>query len=209
LSLSPAWQQLFPIDDATKVVDLLQQTWDELVSKKTPRFDLTSKEPHLTQFLQSVLKTKALPAGLTGLFIAERLDAVADLTTGKLVKRSRSDICYFTNESHRLLLTFEFKKLSHTNTSHKAYCKDGILRFVEGKYSNDEPLALMVGMVEAIHKSTCIQGIQIALNNPIVALANPISTPSQVFPNHAEFDSEHCRCNSYPNIILSHLFLVY
>lgn len=212
MSLSSPWKQLFPANNAAQVVDLIQQTWRDLILRQVPQFNSQSKEPHLTTFLYGVLRERALGAGLSGRFSAELLFVDSNLKTGEIENRRRTDIHYFCNRAN-LDLTFEFKKLKPTKrltvNSQKAYCEEGILRFVEGKYSANQSTAFMVGMVESAHKTGCIQGVQLAITVPNARLMEPIALPSVAFPDHADFDSKHARVAQTSPIVLSHLFLEY
>lgn len=212
MSISSVWQQVFPANNATQVVAFLQQTWRDLIAHQTPQLNGHSHEPHLTVFLCGVLKDRALGAGLTGRFSPESLDIDVSLETGKIANRRRTDIHYFSDKAN-LDLTFEFKKLKPTIrvtvNSQKAYCEEGILRFVEGKYSANQTTAFMVGMVESAHKTGCIHGVQLAITAPSARLMEPIAQPSVAFPNHADFDSKHARAINESPIVLSHLFLEY
>lgn len=216
-TLSNDWRKVFPYEDTTTVVGLIQSTWDELILKKVPKFDPSSKEPHLTEFLRAVLKVRKTAVGLTGNFGAEDLDSDANLLTGKLSNRGRADIRYFSDRKD-VDLTFEFKKLA--STSLKSYYGDsGMMRFVTGKYSRDKPLAFMVGFIQEDF-SKCYTSLKVAIGKPktrgsleLVALpgGDAIHEPSLELPDHVHFDTEHTRTTvtGQGNIVLCHLFLLY
>lgn len=213
MALSKRWNDLFPYEDVVRVVGCIQQTWDGLVTRNIPRFNPSSKEPHLTQFLHSVLKTEKTNYGLTGHFSAEESSADPDLKTGKLKNRGRTDIRYFSDRIN-IDLTFEFKKLEASSSSCRSYYNDGMLRFVNGKYSQDYPLGFMVGLI-ADEPERCMNVLKDAISSPkataklrLVPDLNGahIKEPSLLL-NNAGFDTEHSRTTS--NIILCHVFLLY
>ncbi len=219
MSLSENWRLLFPYEETGKIVSLIQQTWDTLVANNTPKFNPGSHEPHLTQFLRAVLKTKKAAAGLSGNFGAEEIDADANLITGTLDNRGRADIRYFSDRTG-VDLTFEFKKLKPKSDSRLSYYgKDGMLRFVDGKYSRDKHLAFMVGMIDT-DTDKCIKALKLAIGKPEIAaqlhlLKTPggiyIHEPSRELAALVHFDTEHSRAalGDQPDIVLCHLFLLY
>lgn len=219
MPLSNDWRRVFPYEETGMVVNLVQQTWDWLVASNVPRFNPDSPEPHLTKFLRSVLKTKQSGFGLTGHFSAEEFDADANLLTGSLKNRGRTDIRYFSDRIN-IDLTFEFKKLKDKSRSRLSYYgKEGMLRFVDGKYSQDQHLGFMVGLI-ATKPETCIEALKKALVVPSVVTqlhlaktgdGTHIFNPSRELPGKIQFDTEHARPNlgDKSNIVLCHLFLLY
>lgn len=220
MPLSENWRLVFPYEETRKVVTLIRETWDELVTNKTPKFNPASPEPHLTVFLRAVLKTKKAAVGLTGNFGAEDLDADANLVTGELENRRRADIRYFSDRTD-VDLTFEFKKLKPNSSESRLryYGEQGMLRFVDGKYSRDKHLALMVGLI-AESPQKCIDSLKRAIGLPDIAaqlhlLKSPegvyIHEPSRELGVLVRFDTEHSRAKlgDQPDIVLCHLFLLY
>lgn len=219
MPLSDNWRLVFPYEETRKVVTLIRETWDALVAGKTPKFNPASPEPHLTEFLRAVLKTKKASAGLTGNFLAEDKDADANLVTGELENRSRADIRYFSDRTE-VDLTFEFKKLKPSSDSRvRYYGEQGMLRFVDGKYSRDKHLAFMVGLI-ANDLGKCVKSLKCAIGKPDIAaqlhlLKSPegvyIYEPSRELDDLVHFDTEHSRAalGDQPDIVLCHLFLLY
>ena len=219
MSLSNDWRRVFPYEETGKVVNLVQQTWDWLVASNVPRFNPSSHEPHLTMFLKSVLKTRQSAAGLTGHFSSEEVDAEADLLTGSLKNRGRTDIRYFSDRIN-IDLTFEFKKLTTKYDSRLSYYGEkGMLRFVDGKYSRDRHLGFMVGLI-AKEPEACIKALKSAISVPEVASqlhlvktqdGLQVREPSCELPDKVRFDTEHSRplLGDQPDIVLCHLFLLY
>lgn len=219
MPLSDNWRLVFPYEETQKVVTLIRETWDELVRNETPKFTPASPEPHLTVFLRAVLKTKKASVGLTGNFGAEDLDADANLVTGELENRRRADIRYFSDRTD-VDLTFEFKKLKPNSESRiRYYGEQGMLRFVDGKYSRDKHLAFMVGLIAEVPEK-CIKSLKRAIGQPdIAAQLHLLKTlegiyihePSRELGKLVHFDTEHSRAKlgNQPDIVLCHLFLLY
>jgi hypothetical protein len=180
------------------------------MARKLPKYNATSKEPYLTEGLTLQLNSLRIDKGLAGQFFYETPNADFDMhTTGEITNRRRSDITYYSSVLG-LNLTFEFKKLKPNSKSHRTYCQEGVLRFVKGKYSADQPLAFMVGMVDPNHKTACINGIQAAMNkDATLQMQGTIVQPSGLFPQLAEFDSVHARTSVTAPISLSHLLFLY
>jgi hypothetical protein len=218
MQLSDEWQLRFPDEVAVDVVKLIRSTWDSLVFRKIRKFSPESNEPHLTQFLCAVLKTESLNAGLSGKFTAEESDPIANLETGALENLHRSDIRYFSDRAN-LDLTFEFKKLSTQRKSCKAYSENGMFRFVNGKYSRDQNLAFMVGIISDdsvncieklkhhIEESKTVDLLEMQANEEKKYLYKP-SHPQNKLSN---FDTLHHRStlSNASKIVLCHIFLTY
>tara|TARA_R100000656_G_scaffold91911_1_gene66700 strand:+ start:1514 stop:2191 length:678 start_codon:yes stop_codon:yes gene_type:complete len=218
MHLSDEWQLRFPDEVAVDVVNLIRSTWDSLVFRKIRKFSPESNEPHLTQFLCAVLKTESLNAGLSGKFTAEESDPIANLETGVLENLHRSDIRYFSDRAN-LDLTFEFKKLSVKKTSYKAYSKNGMFRFVNGKYSRDQKLAFMVGIISD-NSVECVEGLKLHIQDlEIVKFLEMQENEEKRYlhkPSHPQktlsnFDTQHQRSalSNPSKIVLCHLFLTY
>jgi hypothetical protein len=217
--LSDDWRKVFPFEDTGTVVRLLHDTWNDLISRRVPKFDPGSREPHLTEFLRAVLKIRKDAVGLSGNFGAEELDSDADLLTGALTNRGRADIRYFSDRTV-VDLTFEFKKLNDKPSSLKSYYGDsGMMRFVTGKYSRDRPLAFMVGLVESDFQK-CYGALKVALAKSKTKLSLELIEsaagevfyePSRELPQHVHFDTEHSRLTipDQSNLVICHLFLLY
>lgn len=220
MPLSDGWRKTFPYEDTRQVVAFVKETWNDLVARKVPKFNPSSHEPKLTQFLSSVLGARAAEAGLTGHFTSEGVEGTANLETGELENAGRTDIHYFSDRA-RVDLTFEFKKLKDRRDSRLAYYgPEGMHRFLNGKYSVDKHLGLMVGLV-ATDVEACVNGLKRSiarqhhsggdLHMSPDADGTYIHEPSRELPGLVQFDTEHSRAiygNQIP-IVLCHLFLLY
>ena len=216
-SAAQNWFSAFPIKSAADAVGVLSEAWDELTRRNIPGFQPTMHEPKLTKTLKIYIeRTVARRNGLLGSWSAENTIGTLDPTTSELVEERRTDITYhWNNEALSLMYVFEFKKLNNKKSSHAAYLgDDGLGRFVNGIYSDDQLAAAMVGIM--LNSPTeIIPPIEVALSNG--SLATPlkqrknddgdyITKPSKIFVA-SEFDSEHDRTYISKPIAISHIFL--
>lgn len=224
MSKRDPWLKAFPLAEAAKSVDAILQAWKELAARHAPGFLYDTKEPDLTLVLTDYLRNVISPRlGLLGSWGAENVGATVDPKTLKIMARHRTDIQYrWNNASTALDVVFEFKKLDHTETSRKHYYgPNGMQRFVSGPYSKRQPIALMAAILIDPY-SDCVPGLRHALQLPGVSSelrirksehGHTIRAPSRLFPNHAEFDTEHMRpkplAPKHGTIHLAHLFLAF
>jgi hypothetical protein len=216
-----AWIALFPYrDEAADAIRYLCTSWDALAAAHPATFNSSTKEPDLTEVLGLHLyRTARQEAGLTGRWGFENRGGA--LHGGVPGQRTRSDIEYFSNRSEgvELELTIEFKRLdAGASTRRKYYGKPGMERFVDGTYSIGRPLALMAGIL-IDERAACISGLCRALLLADTQLklgmtahgGEYLRAPSALFPDSAEFDTEHRRTAAkappHGTIRISHLFL--
>jgi len=216
-----AWLKVFPTNEAARAVGFLRQAWHELATLNLSDFHAGTKEPDLTFVLAERLKDTAQTRGrLTGRWGQESLGGIVDKKTGRITRRWRTDIEYFSNRcTSRLSLTFEFKKLDEFARSRQQYYSEGMSRFITGEYGKGEPVALMVGVLTA-DAAACERSVRegLALSETITELkmtrfghGEVLCVPSRLFAPHAAFDTEHRRNVSkappHGTICISHLFL--
>lgn len=216
------WLKAFPIQEASKAVEVVLDGWKDLSSRNSAKFCHTEKEPKLTTMLRLYIKDyKAMNAGLLGQWGAEQTEGMLDLITLEITKRHRTDIHYaWHDQSTRHEIIFEFKKLSHTKSSRDLYySKEGMGRFIDGNYAKRHPLSLMVGILMSA-KEDCVPPLKkaISANGAAGALkmlknskGHLLTEPSDFFNSKAEFDTEHTRpvemAPQHGSIIISHLFV--
>lgn len=215
-----AWLSLFPRTEAAQAVDALCVAWNRLADRYKPEFNHKTYEHKLTRSLVFLLRNWSDNFGLMGHWGSEQEVGEINPDTAELIDPKRTDIQYQWNDSTRKLeLVFEFKKLNSNSGSRHKYAKDGILRFVDGHYSKRQPAALMAGILVEPHAS-CVPPLVKSLTRPAMksALAlrhtsggESIYKPSSLFPDHAEFDTEHTRPPTlgpdHGTIRIAHLFL--
>ena len=119
MSLKDAWREAFPAQSATRVIEYLLSTWNEVAARKLFHFSWQQHEPKLTLALKQILKDNAHDVGITGFWGGEDQSVKLDPVTLKPIKRFRTDIMYHS-DLDRLSLTFEWKKLKKSSRSRKA-----------------------------------------------------------------------------------------
>ena len=214
------WLALFPRTAATQAVDALCVAWNRLADRYKSEFNHKTYEHKLTRRLVFLLRSWSDELGLMGHWGSEQEVGDIDPDTGQIINPKRTDIQYQWNDSERKLeLVFEFKKLSSKSSSRSKYSRDGISRFVDGHYSKRQPVALMAGILLEPHVD-CVPRLIKSLTRPSMKAALSLQQtkhgeatyqPSSLFPDHAEFDTEHMRPAKlgaeYETIRIAHLFL--
>lgn len=224
MTAGTAWLAAFPLAEATQAARAVCAAWDHLAATPKPKFHHRVAEPHLTRVLKRYVdRVVSREFGLLGFWSTEGVENEVDFETGDILDERRTDILYAWNNEHQAMrLVFEFKKLDHRGTSRRKYLgEDGLLRFVTGVYSREQPVAAMVGILTAPHADV-IQPLQKALQQPAWAAAaqlchrddgEVLHRPSGLFPDVAEFDTEHLRsaslAPSHGTIRVSHFFLAF
>lgn len=216
----PPWQDAFPVQDAQTAVEALVEGWTELAAVSRAYFNPKTHEPGLTKVLKNYVADEvARRHGLFGIWVAEDIKGVVDLTSGKLTGERRTDIVYgWTLPGQGIQLIFEFKRLGRQKKHRDHYLGDrGLERFVTGYYGADQAVAAMVGVL-LDPKTEVVPKIQAALEDPALSATlciRPVSSgqscdcPSALF-TAAEFDTDHDRPSLGPGvgpIRVSHLFL--
>lgn len=215
--LAPAWNQVYPADEFGKVAKFIQDQWVKVVSHRPVHFHLGSHESKLTKFFNSILEQFKSEAGFIGHFTSEAVHGVPDLDQGLLMDERRTDIRYLSARSD-LTVTFEFKKLKDNRDSRlKYYGKSGVLRFVEGHYSKENSIGVMVGLVgnnspatvTSLQRAFAMTGTHSLLHMIPCPQGRYVRDPSDALPSIATFDTEHSRAvyDGRPEILLCHMFL--
>jgi len=198
------WLGAFPLRPATDAVDALCESWQVLAAKYRPHFHSRSAEPDLTRVLKAhVENVTARERGLLGMWATESVINRVDFGTGELIEERRTDIVYGWNDAKvGIQLVFEFKKLNRFASSRAHYLgENGLLRFITGIYSKNQPVAAMVGILVDPFDS-CVPQLCQALSDPTlvqslrlrpVSADCPYDRPSRLFPYAADFDTEHDR----------------
>jgi hypothetical protein len=216
-----AWLAAFPIQPASKAVEVLKAGWSELSSRPRPYFNEKTHEGQLTKKLKvHIENVTARERGLlVGMWTAEDIIGEVCPTTGLMTEERRTDIVYgWNDDSHQLKLVFEFKRLGKQKSHRDHYLRDkGLGRFVTGIYSRDQAVAAMVGIlldpevevVPPIRKALEDASLATALRLRLAADGTPYIQPSQLFTS-ADFDTEHDRdpalAPTHGRIRVSHFF---
>ncbi len=220
MSERDAWLELFPRSEATQAVDALCVTWSRMADRYRPKFNHKTYEHRITRSLVTLLRKWSDELGLMGHWGSEQEVGELDLETGSVEDFQRTDIVYQWNDAtQKLELVFELKKLNSNSKSRSLYAKKGIADFVDGQYSRRQPVALMAGILTEPH-TACVPPLIKSLTRPAMKAALSLRhtedgkatyEPSLLFPDHADFDTEHTRPPelgpSHGTIRISHLFL--
>jgi len=216
------WLPAFPLTEAVQAVQAIQRSWEHWASHRRDHFHHRIAEPKLTKVIrQHTERVTGRDLGLLGYWSAEPVDNEIDADTGEILEETRSDIIYAWNDTDRSMqLVFEFKKVTHTDSSRKYYLGEkGLQRFITGRYSRQQAVAIMVGILMS-DDEVIVSGLQKSLQNPgnIAALRMLrrddgawLHLPSALFPFFAKFDTEHERvpelAPSHGTIRVSHAFV--
>ncbi len=218
------WLSAFPLAEASKAVRALRQGWCALAAQPRRDFHPRVREEKLTRVLRSyVERVTAREMGLLGFWGAECVDNEVDFETGEILEERRTDILFAWNDDETsICLVFEFKKLNHRKSSRDNYLgEDGLLRFVTGSYSRQQAVAVMAGILTA-PEANVVPQLRNALQDETTAVVLKlcqqedgrwIRRPSLLFPDDADFDTEHRRIEElapiHGTIRIAHLFLAF
>lgn len=214
------WQGAFGRQSTVEqVMAYVMAHWQELQANPPADMHFANAEPKITQYFGHSLRKNAMRNGITGLFSPEAVQADVDEAKKVLEARGRSDISYFSDRTDPPLdFVLEFKKMKLKpggNQSRLAYCKDGVVRFVEAIYARDSDFGFMVGLVEKPeHVKPVADALVRAIQQPdMVRLLRMIKHPDgsavTVQPlkfRHSGFETRHARDHvPRPDVLLGHL----
>jgi hypothetical protein len=200
----------------------MQAHWARLQKHPSADLQFSSSEPKITGYFVKSLSKSARAAGVFGFFIPEYVVSDIDEVKQVLQARGRTDLAYLDNATKEPIeVVFEFKKMKSklgANASRLAYCKDGMLRFVNAVYARDYDLGFMVGLVETTNDvPDTVAGVQRAIQVPDMrdTLLKTISAPggkyvmttAQTFPA-CDFETRHARDHrGQCDVVIGHFFL--
>jgi hypothetical protein len=211
-----AWLKAFGAGTPLAVVTAVCDAWAELATKSYLSFNAKTHEPKLTELLAIHLRDTIAATRLTGLWSYESPQGqiVRRGATASVTNRRRTDITYFSDrEAPPLHVVFEFKRINQGKGLRRAYAAEGMLRFIDGVYGADQPLAVMVGVVLA-DSAKCLSLLEDDLNRSTDLRFHPpgaqrLRSPSNAFPRQARFDTEHSRPSAGSSVVISHLFFTF
>jgi len=200
-SIGAAWLNAIPPMTLDEMLDYLVSTWNELTTEFPSEHSFEVPEPKLTlslcQRLNMVQRKER--AGISGGFCTEGFEPVR--INGKIFKSGRSDIKFILGALGAPEIIVEFKKLDGSQGQRKLYCKDGLDRFVNGKYGAERTQGVMCGLslVETASESSAMQQF-LSTKRQVSALSSladgngqPVHIPSELAPSTAQFDTLHAR----------------
>lgn len=203
--LSASWLRAVPPRTLGDVIAYLAESFSDLRRSYPDYHSFDQTEPVLTLSLcqHADLQNRKEEAGLSGAFAAESSAPVRD-PCGTVRKNGRTDILFTLGHPGAPQIIFEFKKLDG-GTRHRAlYIRDGLNRFVTGKYAPDRGQGVMVGLtkLEAGEESAAVC---LAINDKKVIEAqrcivdsqgSGTRSPSRIAPEVADFDTVHDRAGT-------------
>ncbi len=206
---------LFPEPDLKALLGYLRLVWDEMRALQ-PVWWNAHKETTLVAGLFHALNNddRRMQHGVGfGHLVYEPTDI--DLDAGGMPKhRGRTDILFYHATPMGPGLVFEFKRLDNKNRLRGEYVKEGVSRFVSGKYASASDFGMMVGMV-AGSAPTERTALVLHLSKPAVSssLMSTAITPgafcsASVYAPDVDFDTLHNRLACLqPTIRVGHMLL--
>lgn len=216
-ALHSSWFEAFPSPEIPALLGYVARSWIKLRTSNPASNSFDRDEPALTRSLCEALDdfNEKKFNGITGAFEAEPLE-LSRLPNGQVPMGGKTDIKFILAVPGTPKLIIECKKLNGETTNRREYCKNGIQRFVTGKYAKSCRNGIMCGftanpiiterdaLVSYISDSKRSRNLQcISFNGHVVEI------PSVCAPNVAEFDTKHNRPNvvGVGPILLAHLLL--
>lgn len=159
----PLKRELFPKGFAGEVMQLVYETWQSFSLHHCVRL-----ETRITAVFRDALIEAYVAAGRNWFITLE--DPITDSTFG--TEEGRNDLNFFPPQHYgqKIFFTVECKRLHVTRDSGfahlaDAYVEKGVLRFVNGQYSNGLPCGGMVGYVMDNHVSSAFGKVQSEIVN--------------------------------------------
>jgi hypothetical protein len=217
-SPSGVWFEVFPSPRIPDVLAYVVDTWNGLQRTFASAVSFDRGEPELTDNLCEALEDqeRRRASGIDCDFQPEtwELRRGAD---GRTTRIARADIRVILGAPGTPHLVIEFKKLDGSADGRWRYCFDGMNRFVEGKYAAGHTHGVMCGFspsdlaAEAAAVAAYIANDKHSRQLCCIADAagNVITSPSQVDPTEAKFDTNHSRpsVGTGARIVLLHVIL--
>lgn len=222
------WDKVFGRHETVEsVLEYVVAHWYVMQKRPAPDMLFAQTEPKITRYFCESLLKNAKHHGVFGIFIPERPVADLDEVKQRLESRGRTDITYFTNANNPtepIEFVMEFKKLksgtAQGNSSRRAYCADGMARFVDGIYARDYEVGFMVGLIASADDMVdATNGLKRAIQQPdmvlqLKAIDNPngkktVTTKKMVFKT-CDFETRHARDHvNQPDVLLGHIVLAH
>jgi hypothetical protein len=200
------WANTFPDDLIPKILDLVVSAWKTFIK---PAHD--ENEVNITsKFRSSLINLKdfrQLPVTI------QREIPEDDLQTGK--ERGRIDLRFTHGYREDIYFAFECKRLNKIDSKNKInslapeYVKEGMMRFVIGKYASSVDKGGMIGYVMNGNTDTAIRAVNRNINNNKESLK--ISNPNALCSSSLRPDSLEIKETKHEldnrNFMIYHIFL--
>ena len=175
---------LFPDGFVAEVMTLVLQTW-----KKFSASHPIWKEEPITALFRRALAQEYFDQGKKWWVSLE--DPVTDAETGE--EKGRNDLRFFPpppfHQAQTVFLTLECKRLNiqtgRFSSGAREYVEDGMMRFVNGKYSHEFGVAGMIGYVMDSDLDGALKSVEAAIESRRSELKlKELRRPSTITPDH-------------------------
>lgn len=197
------------INEFNQVLKLLIFSYEKMVKER--KFDLKEWETFLRNILLKKLREHKSKFNLDHLnFYAEVEEINKDCTTAGFIDIHISNPMKILGKED-LFYAFECKRLDGGKSKNEEYINNGLIRFINGKYSKNMPLSGMIGFVQGFKKGNnminLISDINHILNNSKEIKSTKKIIKHQINPKFEHsYYSQHNRNAKLPKIDLYHLF---
>jgi len=203
---SNSWANTFPDDLIPKILDLVLSAW-KIFTKPEQNDHEVPITKRLRIYLINLKNIRQLPVTI------QREIPEDDLQTGE--ERGRIDLHFTHGYREDVYFAFECKRLNKIDSRNKInslapeYVKDGMMRFVTGKYASSLNNGGMIGYVMNGNTDTAIRAVNRNINNNRIHLRISNSNsllPSSLIPNNLEIKETQHDLDGR-NFMIHHLFL--
>lgn len=215
---SDKWIRVFPGSHIPDVLSYVQTTWARLGREYPHVVTYDKSEPDLTDNLCEALNDYDCrwESGILCDFKQETWELRRD-ANGTVTRLARADITVTLTVAGGPHLVIEFKKLDGTGQARWRYCFDGMVRFLDGRYSVGHDFAVMCGLScvdldqegKAMARYVSTPTSRTRLHCVADAKGIVVTSPSPTAPVSARFDTVHERLAQNPpkNIVLLHMLM--
>ena len=195
------------IGEFNQVLRLFIYSYKKMLLEK--KFNLNEWENFLRNILITYLRTFKKEFDICHLnFYAEVQETSADLKEYGSIDIHISNPLELMGHEEKYY-SFECKRLDGYSEKNKAYIEDGLFRYISGKYSEEMPIAGMIGFVQGFKKNS-------GIDNLITEIANILHKTEELIQNllikqiynnfKYSYYSKHKRKSELSNIDIYHLF---
>ncbi len=213
----PPILRALPGTDLHRILKYAVETWGWLLMHYPNAHTFSYDEPALSRSFCEALNDdeRKRNNGINGEFVTEAHELLRK-PDGTVIQYGRTDIKFIFGGEGAPVIVIECKKLDGDTPARRAYCNDGVMRFVSGKYAKNNPHGIMCGFSTSVSAEQVQLAAYISDSNRSVSLhcivggsGSPLTQPSICAPTIAIFDTTHNRPNLShgQSITLAHLLL--